>query len=207
MVHMPPIGAQRAAGGGFIGGPKTRLLVCDRCQSIDLVPPFNGDSNDDDVLMETVVDRHLVAHRDATVRMGGGTPEMRSYTVPQAAWDDDAQRKQIIDKLREEHKHTGIGDSWYSFRDQYREDALSCFAAHHRPQNGCHDYMDESKRIGNPTITASEAKEADREAQMLLGVARGSGLTRRMTREAATYLCKFCPVHTMAIQRRRDSHG
>lgn len=194
---------------GFIGGAKTRILVCDRCKSIDHVPMFHGDvSKDVDVLMEEVVERHQQSHGTRELRMGGVRPEMRSYTVPLLSWEDPQQQAQIIEKVRQEHGHTGVGkDEYYQVRDQYREDALSCFRKHGSPGDGdCPDYMTHKMRIGNPTISRADEKAADADAKILFGVARGAGFSKRMKADSLhnTKLCQWCPVH---FQKREHVKG
>lgn len=89
---------------------------------------------------------------------------------------------QIDSTVWNKHRDTILSEMWSSFpdmgeddilqssRNNYTEDAGKCFNRHNRPMDGCLDYKDDSKRIGNPSKHPW------------------------LMQEKPVYLCDFCPV-------------
>jgi hypothetical protein len=128
-----------------------------------------------DPLVEHVVERHTTMDP-----MGHGAALMenspfRLMHVPDDEWNNDSEG--VIKAINEANKKVGL-DAWvYESVNTYAEDALKCYAAHHRPKEGCIDWWSESKRIGRPTAEGQQAV-AD---QYKLG-------------DRDPHLCQYCPV-------------
>lgn len=157
-------------------GPKMRLLVCKDCRSIEELPDYAGNPRDD-VLLEDTVSRHMYE---------GITHEVALIKVPVKWWNDKNIQSKLIKQISQGGSK-GLeeiegGEDYYGTRDTYREDALKCFQRHGRPKEGCIDYQNHDKRIGNPT---SEGWKTG----------------------PRVYACNFCPVQTWVDKKKREEQG
>lgn len=155
-------------------GPEIRLVVCRDCRSIEELPPYTGPI-DRDVLLEDTLSRHMYV---------GSTHEVTLVKVPESFWRDKAIKERITRQLSQGGSK-GIEEledaqDYYGTRDTYREDALKCFQRHQRPQEGCIDYQNPDKRIGNPT---SEGWKTG----------------------PRVYACSFCPVQAWVDKKKAEA--
>jgi hypothetical protein len=167
-------------------GPQIRLLVCAVCGTIEELPDYAGPP-ESDTLLNISVEKHRFPsgdeHKGALLK------------VPVSAWQRDDVRKQIIEKIKGGGSKglAEVDSAYYETRSTFGADALTCFKAHLRPQNGCPDYGNESKAL-RPTSTAQERKD--------LGLA-----PVEKTGGPKIFLCQFCPVHVQVTTKARDKAG
>ncbi len=161
-----------------------RLVICRKCQTVDLLPIFNGDATEEaaDPLLDGIVGRHLNLHGLTLVnqqKLGEGHEEMKLAMVPDDVWygqDGGAVQKQILAQMREQW--TGFEPEIYAIKNTYQEDALACFNRHRRPAGTCIDWHEDSKR-----------------------------LTSETRHQSHVFLCDFCPVaSTVMINQRKAKH-
>lgn len=145
------------------------------------VPPVGAD-----VLLEYVARPHrMQEHRGQLVQ------------VDEENWRDHVTRNEILKQLKEQLKgtHTGLDPEAYAIKNTFQQDALKCFNDHRRPKDGCIDWEDSSKLIGNSLLTEEE-KDAARKHNLLR---RGKGSKR--------YICHFCPVASQVKHKMFDKSG
>ena len=124
-------------------GPKIRLLYCYNCKTIEELPDFEGNP-DDDVFLELSIEKHNSAgipHTGFLSKIGVKT------------WSQEKFRKEIIKNLRN-RVGGGLADldpDYYTTKATFYEDAMKCFADHLRPKEGCPDWKD-SKKIGRAHV-------------------------------------------------------
>jgi hypothetical protein len=166
---------------------QVRLLLCLNCKTVEDLPDYTGHP-DGDTLLQHLID---VNHTD---RNSGTTHVGNLVRIPKKAWDVDSERKQILAKINEGANggETGLGSSFYGLKETYKDDAMSCWKQHNR-NPACGDYMSEKKVLG----VSQDVKDAWSAA----------GQKRPKNFGAKEYLCRFCPVHSMAIQALREKTG
>ena len=171
-----------------------RIVICNKCQTIETLPAYKGDP-DKDFLLHGLLQKH--GHRE--LMLGGQNPEMSWGNVWIDDWNDEGKRRELIKTIRESEGHTGLGDEYYASHDFYREEAGKCFNRHSRNPN-CPDYQDHSKLLGNTMVTdeeisdmAEDQRRSKRELRRQMSVQRGE-----------VYLCHFCPVQSLVMQRDHD---
>lgn len=150
-----------------------RLLICHSCRTIEELPDYQGPAEYD-----VILDHAVEAHRFADGREHLG----KLAAVDETAWRDPGRRNAILDKIREATKSTGLPGEFYATKNTYQEDALRCYGRHHRPKEGCIDYCDSDKRIGNPTKAGWQAGPR-------------------------VFICQFCPVETWVQTQVRHQKG
>jgi hypothetical protein len=134
-----------------------RLLVCRDCRSIEELPDYEGPV-EHDVLLDHLVGTH---------QFPNGEPHKGNLMrVEKQWWELPSARKQIMEELG---LTQGLGDEWYASKRTFEEDAMKCYKTHGRPKEGCIDYCDGNKRLGNPTKIGWQAGPK-------------------------VFLCNFCPV-------------
>ena len=103
-----------------------------------------------DPVLEDFVEKHSHGRDDRDV-IGG---LIQVYGVDQKTWDTMDVVTKVQDALQ---KQT---NEWYEERDEYKDAALKCYNAHGNPdlQNGCSDYLDDSKRIGRAHYEDDDGK-------------------------------------------------
>jgi hypothetical protein len=142
----------------------TRLLICRDCRSIEELPDYDGPP-EYDVLLDNLVEAHVYPN--------GEKHFGNMATTPDAEWADPYMREQIVKQIAS--KTTGMESEFYATKNTYVEDALKCYQRHRRPQEeGCNDYRDSKKRIGNPSKMGWEVGPK-------------------------VYLCDFCPYHSYYV--------
>lgn len=157
-------------------GRLIRLWVCRECKSIEELPPYDGPA-ERDTLLEDTASRHMTEWR---------THECTLIKVPESYWKSDKIRPQLIKQISQGGSK-GIAEmegaeDYYGTRDTYREDALKCYDKHQRPKQGCIDYQNPDKRIGNPT---SEGWKSG----------------------PRVYACSFCPVEAWVQKKKQEEAG
>ncbi len=165
-----------------------RLLVCYNCSTVEKIPPYDGPRDDhgaparreDGSLLheDWALEYALKPHRS------DGEPHNGNLMVlDEATWE--AVERRGTDMLTQE---TGL-DSVGEIRDTIKDDALKCFSDHNRPEQGCIDWCDHSKWLGNGG-----------DAPVGTNPYTGQREDRRI------YLCHACPVthgHVLTDLRHR----
>jgi hypothetical protein len=172
-------------------GPEVRLLVCSTCKTIEVLDDYTGPPERADQF-DTILNLATEKHKDGVERI----PHVgQLFRVKQSAWNNpEAQqqvRAQVIARL-DPNAETGLGAEAYAIRDNYREDAMSCWAEHNR-NPGCPDYKSDAKLL--TPDTQMERKEA--------------GIAKFDKHNPATqrFLCEYCPVHSLVTQMKRERAG
>lgn len=168
-----------------------RLFVCLDCRSIEELPDYEGpmvwneeykiDVPAQDDLLEHLIEPHRQKQHSGHL-----------IHIEDKDWRDKEARDQIIQQIKAGAGGEGLGSEAYAVKDTFQEEALKCFSRHNRPQDGCIDYKDRSKRLGNSILTDEEKS-----------VARREGLKQMQAR----YLCEFCPVHSNYVQKKQFEKG
>ena len=164
-------------------GPKIRLLYCYNCKTIEELPDFEGNP-DDDVLLQVLVEKHEsagVPHTGFLAKIGAKT-----YSRPEV-------KKQVIENLRNK-VGGGLADidpDYYTTKATFYDDAMKCYNEHRRPKEDCGDWRSKNKRLV-PKNTAELRKEAG-----LMSAAKSAGTN--------VFLCDFCPVKTHYVTQQRKA--
>lgn len=168
-LDLPPISL---SGGVDSDEKQVRILICFVCKSMETLPDYSG-APENDVLLDELASRHVQKHGDD--RSGA------LFRCPESKWDHPATRRDIVKRMWA--GTTGFKPSYYDAKDTFVEDAGRCYNQHKRPAISggslCHDYRNESKRLGSPTT--QDRKAVEKEFHVDLGQA-----TTQM------YLCQFC---------------
>jgi hypothetical protein len=165
-------------------GPKIRILYCWNCKTIEELPDFEGNP-DDDVLLAVMIERHEtagVAHAGSLFKIG------------MSIWQNTKYREQIIDQMRDKVGGglDNLDAGYYETRATFYEDAMTCYSKHLRPSNGCADYASESKRL----LPKTDALRKD------------AGLeSTAKSNSTRVYLCDFCPVKSTVMTKQRRAAG
>lgn len=170
---------------GPVAGPDIRLLYCLVCDSIEELPPFEGEPEDDQ-LLEILVERHVFP--------SGEPHKGHLMKLPQLQWESPGIRKEIIKQMKGGGSK-GIDEfdpDFYATRNTFQEDALKCYNAHLRPTDGCPDYESDSKRLLPNT-------KADRKELGLVDPSKAPG--------PKNYLCYFCPISSVIEAKKRALKG
>lgn len=155
-----------------------RLLMCIECKTLEELPDFNG-RPEDDVLLEELISRHQFTE---------GYPHHGNLiSIEDDKWADTVWREATIRQLWSDAGYTGMEPEFYASKNTFQEEAAKCYAAHRRPKDGCIDYKDRSKRIGNSLLDDDDKR-----------VRAEHGLKRRQT----VYLCDFCPAKFHYVQQK-----
>jgi hypothetical protein len=164
-------------------GPKIRLLYCYNCQTVEELPDFEGNP-DDDLFLELAIEKH----ESAGIKHTGFLSK-----IGVKLWSQEKFRKEIIKNIRS-RVGGGLADidpDYYTTKATFYEDALKCYSDHLRPEAGCHDFRDSKKRL--IPKTHAERKEA--------------GLPNPADSATRVYLCDFCPVKTHVVTQQRKAAG
>lgn len=165
-------------------GPQIRIFYCWNCKTIDELPDFQGRPEDDD-LLAILVERHQsagVPHSCTPLRVGV------------KLWSVERIRNEIIKQIRS-GTNGGLDEldpDYYATRSMFYEDAMTCYAKHLRPKEGCPDWKDSSKRLIPKT-------DELRKYAGLESAAKSAG--------TKVYLCDFCPVKSHYVTKMRDAAG
>lgn len=172
-------------------GPEVRLLVCSTCKTIEVLSDYSGPPERADQF-DIILNLALEKHKDGVERI----PHVgQMFRVKQSAWDNptaqEQVRAQIMGRL-DPNAETGLGAEAYAIRDNFKDDAMSCWKDHNRDP-GCSDYKSDSKRL--VPNTQAERKEM--------------GLDKFDVNNPDTqrFLCEYCPVHSLVQQMQRKKAG
>lgn len=176
-------------------GPEVRLLACGKCKTIEVLDDYTGPQEraaDFDVILNIAVEKHQegverIPHAPATL--------MR---IPKREWDRTEVQEQVTKRIMEsfgDNAETGLGSAAYALRDNFQADAMDCFGKHLRNPE-CPDYRSPAKRL--VPDTASERREA--------GLSKPSEYDRDDP-NLTKFLCDYCPVHSMIMQKKRKAAG
>jgi hypothetical protein len=163
-----------------------RLFLCRRCKTLEEVLDFDGPAEEDQLLMHVVAKHQRCAPGGALI--GGQTPEeqlassdMALARVDRTHWNNPKHRQQILAQLGQ--AGTGFEQNYYDIKNTFQEDALKCYSKHGRPKDGCIDYKNADKELGNALMTSEEKKASNSFGLEVMGKARRK-----------VFLCDFCPV-------------
>lgn len=161
---------------------KLRLLICHTCHSIQELPWYEGNPDRDDTLKFRVAEHRFP---DGNEHFGV------LATVPAEHWEKPSHRDEIVQKIEEAAgvpgTGVGMGETFYDVKSNFQADALQCWKEHNRTHN-CEDYRSDKKRLYPDT-------KAERKSEGL------------PAQRPNTFLCDFCPVHTLVMQRQRHEQG
>ncbi len=163
-----------------------RLLYCLVCESIEELPPYDGDPEHDQLLEISIERRHLFP--------SGEPHKGHLFRVPVDEWTRQDVKHRMIEQIKGGGSK-GIDEfdaTYYATSDTFREDALKCFAKHLRPTDGCPDYKTDKMRL----LPNTKAERRD------------AGLPDPKNAPGPrNYLCNFCPVQSVVDQRLRAAKG
>jgi hypothetical protein len=175
-----------------------RLLVCRECQTIEVLPLYDGPAElePQDPLLSGVVRRHVEIHGDgkpdnAALLVASEDPcncgektkvDLRGVVRGSSMvrgrhtfWE--GHQDEILSGLKE--RWTGFHPEWYATKDTYAEDAGRCYNVHRRPKGtDCIDWRSDRKRL-TPENWAGRH----------------------------VYLCDFCPVASSVTTAMRWAKG
>lgn len=159
------------------GQELTNLLVCYTCKTIEEAPytktgKYLGDGKydqSDNPFLPIILEPH---EKDGHVG--------RLFDIDAFFWMTEKGKKSTVEQIKQQllGGSSGLdvfGTDFYNVKDNYSQDAMSCFALHNRPQGQCSDYKSDRKVL--TPATNAERKEA--------GLAKS---------KVKIYLCDFCPV-------------
>jgi len=156
-----------------------RVLLCHACKTLESMPDYKGNPDQDDVLT-FMVSRHAQKH---PTQMNSG----QLMRVETKDWESPTTRSAIEQAIRESAGHTGFDTDYYQARDTLKEDAMTCWKKHARTVD-CGDYRSRKMLLQPDT-------KAERKAE---------GLPEY---RSTTYVCDACPVHTLVVTAARKRGG
>jgi hypothetical protein len=162
-----------------------RLLFCLVCQTLEELPPYDGDP-ELDTLLQIACENHVFP--------SGEPHKGKLFVLPVRAWAHTASKKEIITQIKGGGSKglAEIDDTFYESRSIFLEDAMSCYKAHNKPKQGCSDWHIEKKMLIPKT-------EKERRAEGMEKYKDSPG--------QKTYLCDFCPVAVGVAQRKQQLMG
>ena len=151
-----------------------RVLLCSVCKSAEEAPDFVLEKDQQvDPIVEGLVYRHTERDPMAHGTLKAHFSPFRLISFSDIDWRKD--RARCIKLMNEENKKSGFNLWIEEAADTYAEDAMRCFSDHHRPQDGCIDWMDDSKLLGHPT------SEGEKTARQMYRLAKNQ-----------PHLCQWC---------------
>lgn len=164
----------------------TRLLVCYVCKSVEPLLNYVGDP-EGDIILSIALEKHAFP--------SGEPHKGRLFIFPTKYWEEGKYHDEIMKQISGQGK-VGLDamteeGNFYATKDNFKEDAMTCYAKHLRPEDNCDDYQNSSKRL--LPQTAKERREV--------------GLPSPAESATKIYLCNFCPIHSVVQQRKRKLLG
>lgn len=147
------------------------MLICKDCRSVEPLPDYDGDP-DHDVLLDGLIEAHVFPN--------GEKHYGNLASVPDDQWNNPNYRSEILKQIAK--RTTGLEGEYYATKCTYENDAMNCYSKHGRPTEGCIDWEDSKKRIGNPTKVGWQVGPK-------------------------VYLCGFCPVKSWVDTQKRWKAG
>ncbi len=160
-------------------------MICQSCGTVEELPMYDGPPQNDEWLNIKTKEHHTVS---GEAHIGG------LATVAATDWNNPAVRDEISKKLSTKFampgKAAGLGQSFYDLKSSYLEDAMTCWRGFGRTTDPSHcSYRSESKRL--LPDTSAERKDL--------------GLSPKD--RPNTFLCDFCPVQSIVLQKQREAKG
>lgn len=165
---------------------RIRLLICNVCNTIEPLPSFDGPVEHDETL-----NYRLAEHRTPE-----GHPHVGALaTVSEKSWNDAAKQKKILEELNKARAggDVGLGSELYDLRSTFQEDAMKCWRIEHNRTTDCGDYKSDRMKL-TPQHTRGDRRELGLE-------------TRSKYIPTNTWLCTFCPFHTLVMEQVRKAEG
>jgi hypothetical protein len=165
--------------------PMFRLLFCLVCQTLEELPPYDGDP-ELDMLLAVACEQHLFP--------SGEPHKGKLFVLPLRAWAKPESKKEIIRQIKGGGSAglAEIDESFYESRSTFMEGAMECYERHNKPKDGCSDWHDKSKLLIPKTVKERKAE----------------GMARYQDEAGPkTYLCDFCPVAIGVAQRKQKLMG
>jgi len=150
---------------------RLRLLICRDCRSIEELPDFTGPV-EHDVVLDHAVEAHRYPNGEAHF---GNLAD-----VEESDWRDPSRQAEIVKQITS--KTTGLESEFYATKNTFEAEALKCYAKHRRPDQGCIDWQNSKKRLGNPSKMGWQVGPK-------------------------VYLCDFCPVRSWVDTQKRSQAG
>jgi hypothetical protein len=170
-------------------GVRDLLLVCADCGTIEHIPAFDGPVERNEPF-QARIRKHLVPLADSTA-----THSIATTTVNAKLWAENEEfRKYIAQTISDATKtgDVGFGHEFYDLKSTFAEDAMDCWRHKHGRTENCGDYKSEKMRLLADT----------REERRDLGLS-----VKSKDRPVGSYLCMFCPYHSIVMQRARKAQG
>jgi hypothetical protein len=161
--------------------PMLRLLVCRNCKTIEELPDYDGDP-EMDTLLQVLISKHQKpdAHIGVVIKC-----PVRFWIVPKI-------QENIIKQIKGGSEGLdAFQTNFYATKNQFAEDAMTCFSDHLRPVGQCPDYKSDKKLL--KPDTDAERKEA--------------GLEKAGKKGPKIYLCDFCPVKSFNMKKHNEEKG
>jgi hypothetical protein len=107
-------------------------------------------------------------------------------------WAVPKIQEEIIKQIRGGSEGLDVFQTkFYETKNQFAEDAMSCYSDHLRPKGQCPDYKSDKKLLKPDT-------DADR---------KEAGLEKAGKTGPKVYLCDFCPVKSFNMQKSNAEKG
>lgn len=167
----------------------TGLYICHPCKSVDEIPDYNPANADNDPRIGFLVEKHLGRHRSFEDRLI--TEWCALASVETKHWDNPKTQEDIKKQMLDQFGLTGLDSEFYDTQNTFKQDALTCYQAHRRPDYtavGCQDYLSGSKEIKPNTSVERKAAGIPSYDQ---------------TKVRKSYLCEFCPYHAQVVSHER----
>jgi len=163
---------------------KLRLLLCHTDKSVTPLPWCGEDNQCQHPGCLEPLEYRLGDHIDHRVSLADVEEDM---------WKDPRKRSEILKQAVEYTQGTGnaagLGGDFYDVRDTFRDDAMTCWKKHNRTRD-CGDWNTDRMRLYPDT-------RADR---------KELGLDPKT--RPTTFLCSYCPVNSIKMQRmRKDKYS
>lgn len=181
MDNVPILGQKQQAA----NEPTFRLLFCLVCQTLEELPPFDGNP-EQDYLLAIACEAHVFP--------SGEPHKGKLFSLPLKVWAKTESKKEIIRQVKGGGSAglAEIDDSFYDSRSNFMEDAMSCYQQHNKPKDGCSDWHTKHYLLIPKTVKERKAE----------------GMARYQDESGPkTYLCDFCPVAIGVAQRKQKLMG
>ena len=181
MDNVPILGQKQQAA----NEPTFRLLFCLVCQTLEELPPFDGNP-EQDYLLAIACEAHVFP--------SGEPHKGKLFSLPLKVWAKTESKKEIIRQVKGGGSAVlaEIDDSFYDSRSNFMEDAMSCYKQHNKPKDGCSDWHTKHYLLIPKTVKERKAE----------------GMARYQDESGPkTYLCDFCPVAIGVAQRKQKLMG
>jgi hypothetical protein len=149
--------------------------------SLEVLPDFEG-PEEDDVTLHVLGDRHRSpGHTEDSLAVG---------KIEEEQWKQPEMQKGIEAELRKllAGGTTGFAASYYTAKETFKDDAMTCWVRDHNRDPGCSDYKSDKKLL-KPGTSYDRKK---------------LGLPESRTK---VYLCDFCPVKSLVQKKHFEKLG